>query len=259
MRQLFADPLPELNDMRQGPLGDCYLISVIGAAVNRDSGSVHDMIVENDDHSYTVHFANGRDVDVPPLTDAEVATSSTTGRDGLWLPVIENAYALTREQALPAEWQTETATDAIARGGHTAKVIPLLTGHQAEQIPLQLRSNVPGGRQAYAAQVRQALTAAVNDHRLITVDSPERGYMPPGLEVDHSYAILSYDNRTDMLRLWDPHNLNFYPNGSPGPANGYATEAGQFDMPLTDALLFFRVITLESTLHAPKYHALDAM
>src|SRR5215831_10666580 len=89
--------------------------------------------------SYDVSFPNGKHVHLAALTDAELALTSTTGNDGLWLAMLEKAYGTLRNDSLPEEKQTESTTDAIARGGSTTSTIRLMTGHSVTQVGLRPR------------------------------------------------------------------------------------------------------------------------
>jgi hypothetical protein len=283
-RDLFADGVPSLEACHQGPLGDCFFVAVVGASIVRNPEDVHSMITQQSDGSIDVSFPNGRKAHVPGLTDAELALTSTTGSDGLWLSVLEKAYGKIRNDSLPEEKQTESTTDAIARGGSTTTTIRLMTGHTVDRVSFRPRQ---GGRaqhrpdgdkkpevgkkpdddakpaekpaapaidpavlqahlDATLPKLREQLVEAIGNHKLIAAGTPKDGTMPPGVNGNHAYAVLGYDRTTDKVHLWNPHGNTFKPKGEPGLENGYPTRAGHFDMPLTEMGKVFAAITIET-------------
>lgn len=125
-RDLFLDETPDLDRCRQGPLGSCFFIAGVGAAVERDPAWVLSLFEAADDGAYLVRFGDGRTVRVEPLTDTELGLTSSTGDEGLWLAMLEKAYGTLRNDSKKEEDRTESMTDAIARGGSLATTIDLL-------------------------------------------------------------------------------------------------------------------------------------
>jgi hypothetical protein len=277
-RDLFADGVPNLESCHQGPLGDCFFVAVVGASVVRDPGAVRSMIKQERDGSCTVSFPNGKQVHVPALTDTELALTSTTGNDGLWLALLEKAYGTLRNEGLPEEKQTASTTDAIARGGSTTTTIRLMTGHSVSRIGLRPRTGGKAGSRktegdkpdgkgeapvvdetalkahldATLPGLREQLVEAMTNHRLAAAGTPKEGTLPPGINGSHAYAILGYDRGTDVVKLWNPHGNTFHPKGAPGLQNGYPTKAGHFEMPLTELGRVFNGVTIETEKPAQK-------
>ncbi len=280
-REVLIGEQPTLETCHQGPLGDCYFISVVGAAVVRDPASVMRMISSTPDGSYLVTFGDGRSATVPPLTDAEMALTSSAGQNGLWLPILEKAFGSLRTEALPEEKQSESATDAIAHGGSAAATIRLLTGHTTDRITFRPRSvrapaktdttaPAPAKTDAPPAKpgattpppvdpalldkhleetlpkVREHLTASLRDRRLVAAGTPKDGTMPPGVNPSHAYAVLEYNADADTVHLWNPHGNTFKPKGEPGLQHGYPTTGGHFWMPLNDFGHVFNGISFET-------------
>ncbi|HEX5052153.1 MAG TPA: C2 family cysteine protease [Planctomycetota bacterium] len=258
---LFRDDTPDLDHCHQGPLGDCYFVAAVGAFVHRDSAAVKQMIKERDGGGYDVHFGDGRSIELPPLTDAELALSGTTGDEGLWLPVLEKALGALRHQADPKRYAMETSTDAIARGGSTATIIRMLTGHQTTRIVLKKRprGTVPGpdGKPVpkppvpaadpdeLAARLRTEVGSALREKRLVACGAGTEPH-PPGINGKHAYAVLAFDAENDLLTLWNPHGNTFRPKGEAGLEHGYATRAGVFRIPVRDFVQVFGGLALET-------------
>ena len=243
-RDLFPQTLPALDACHQGPLGDCYLISVIGGMVARDPAAVAGMFQQHKDGVTTVTFGNHHRVEVPPLTDAEIAISSSAGTNGLWLTILENAYGKDRGAArFTADAETPD-TDAIAHGGSCGFVINQLDGFKTKLYSLQLKPGLHHTAQ-FPTNLMVDLKLALQSHLLAAAATPTNA-LPPGINGKHAYASLAYQTNTDIVHLWNPHGNNFKPKGPDGLKNGYTTKAGQFDIPLTDLLAIYRGVTIET-------------
>lgn len=276
-RDLLNGEQPTLESCRQGPLGDCYFIAVVGAAVARDPDSVRRMISPGAEGSYSVAFADGRQATVEPLTDAELALTSSAGPGGLWLSILEKAYGSIRTESLPEEKQSGSATDAIARGGSLVATIRLMTGNTTDRIMLRPRLPRPTAADSTGSEdapptrtpqpetavslnpalieehlakalprVRDHLVESLRDRRLVAAGTPKDVNMPPGVNPSHAYAILGYNPDMDTIDLWNPHGNTFKPRGKPGLESGYPTVGGRFTMPLEDFGRVFHGITFET-------------
>lgn len=259
-RELFLDPTPDLDKCRQGPLGDCYFVASVGAFVARDPVAITKLVTQLPDGGYVLQFGDGRMVKVPPLTDAELALSGSTGDEGLWLPVLEKGLGVLRHEENPAKYKTEAATDAIANGGSTATILKLLTGHDTERIqlkrqprsrekgpdgkPVMLPPVAAGSVEELVGKVRPALVAAFAEKRLVTCGTGTEA-QPPGISGKHAYAVLGFDDAASTVRLWNPHGNTFKPKGDAGLKNGYPTAAGVFTMPLAEYVQVFRGVVIE--------------
>jgi hypothetical protein len=246
--------------------------------VRHDAAAVRSMIVPVDERSgYDVHFGNGRTIRVAPLTDAEVAISSTTadrssdaGGEGLWLAVLEKAFGTMRMGDSPSRYATESATDAIAKGGSTGTSIQLLTGHRADRIALKrpVRGWVPdemdrnkkrvpvapgtvipmepaGDLDALERKVREGVEKTLGAGRLVAAGTGEEK-QPPGMSPKHAYAVLAFNASSGTFTIWNPHGNTFRPRGEAGLINGYPTKAGVFEMPVHDFVRVFSGVTLET-------------
>jgi hypothetical protein len=266
-RALFVDDTPDIDACKQGPLGDCFFVSAVGAFAHRDPDALKRMLVAQEDGNVRARFGNGQTVIVSPLSDAELALSGSTGDEGLWLPVLEKAMGLLRQDANPEKYDTDTATDAIARGGSTASIVRILTGKTTERIALKKRprstkkdaagnpvlepSKPAGDYEALAARVRQAAQSAFSERRLVTCSTLQEA-QPKGIAGKHAYAVLSYDAAADALHLWNPHGNTHVPKGAPGLEHGYLTKAGRFAIPVADFVRVFGSLVVETAVDLPK-------
>jgi|WetSurMetagenome_2_1015567.scaffolds.fasta_scaffold11907_3 hypothetical protein len=248
---LFLPGDPDLSTFHQGRLGDCYLLSPVAALVHRDPQSIRAMIQPIPKGGYEVAFGDGRRVEVPPLTDAELLLGARMdSRHGTWLAVIEKAYGLIREggvakrTGVPADPRT-TVPDELIGGGRSSDSIALLTGHRA-QVLGYLGVRTPIG------QVHETLTTTTQQRRLVCAGTPKLTGSPggparvPGISYHHSYAVFGYDSERRQVTLFNPHGNGFEPKGPPGPANGYPTQHGVFTLPLQDFVHIFQHMSCET-------------
>lgn len=277
-RDLAIDATPDLDQCRQGPLGSCFFLAPVGAAVHRDSGFVSSLISEKGGGGYLVKFGDGQSVELTPLTDVEVAISSSTGDEGLWLPVLEKAFGTLRKEADPDKYSMESATDAIANGGSVSGTIRALTGHRTESISLKRRAKAMPPRMTKdrrtvnveadgvtpyeaalppglaARRVRDRVFKALGERRLVAASTAYEP-QPPGINWRHAYAVLSFDRAADTLTLWNPHGNTFKPKtvrGNEGVDRhglgvGYATKGGVFTVPVGEFVRIFSTVTIEGT------------
>lgn len=260
-RDIFLDETPDLDRVRQGPLGNCFLVASVGALVHRDATALKSLITPRDDGGYNVRFGDGQAVTVGALTDAELALSGTTGDEGLWLPILEKAIGTLRMEANPEKYTTESPTDAIANGGSTATIVKLLTGNQTERITLKRRprstEKAPDGKPLpvdrvpvaepaeLARRVREGVSAAFAARRLVTTGTGTEK-QPPGISGKHGYAVLAFNVKSDTLTLWNPHGNTFTPKGEPGIDKGYQTRRGVFSLPVADFVRIFNSVVIET-------------
>jgi hypothetical protein len=117
-----------MTAIKQGDIGDCFFMSMLGALVHMHPEKVCQMI-EKDGKKYRVHFpGRPRPVQIGAPTDAEIALNTTARQNGLWLTVIEKAFAARTNRKLPMRKRERSPTDAID-GGYASDSVAALTGH----------------------------------------------------------------------------------------------------------------------------------
>ena len=87
-----------LGDVRQGAIGDCYLIAAMQSLTLHDPDAIDRLIKANSNGTYTVSFADGSQVvvspDLPVDNDGRLAFAKNgSGPTELWPMVLEKAYA----------------------------------------------------------------------------------------------------------------------------------------------------------------------
>ena len=95
---LFSTNGPTINDINQGYIGDCYLLSTLSSVANTDPALIKKDIVENADGTYTVGFGAKLathvlvDAELPVWPDGQVAYAGLGQQGSLWVSLIEKAY-----------------------------------------------------------------------------------------------------------------------------------------------------------------------
>ncbi|HEV8070565.1 MAG TPA: C2 family cysteine protease [Planctomycetaceae bacterium] len=258
-RDLFTgDGGPALDGIKQGALGDCFFMCVIGATVSRDPQTVRRMLRANPDGTTDVRFPAGRAVRVPRLTDGEIALTSSAADQGIWINVLEKAFGEV-SYAKPQTHHSEDDIDldVISRGGKILTTIQLMTGHKAFVIPIRRykdkKYHLPTGAEIprTLARLDSVFSKAFATNRLVCVDIapgvPGKD-IPPGLVGRHAYAVLGYDQTSQTVTVWNPHGKDFAPKTSPtGMEHGYPVKSGVFQVPLDDFVRIFNSVTYETS------------
>ena len=250
-RVLFLPTDPNLFTFHQGPVGDCYLMSVIGAVVFRDQKVIRSMIEPRSDGGFTVHFASGRTINIPTLTDGELVIGSPEGSNhGIWMGVLEQTWAqLTRENRQQKTGKVieddETLdTDLIGHGGNPGPVIGRFTGHKASHAAISKWAKQD--RNAAATRLEKLLTDLTVAHRIIVTVTPHAKDKKLPVPHGHAYGVVSYDPARHLVRVFNPWGNNRKPNGLPGLENGYATDHGFFEVPVSEFVQIFSSVEYET-------------
>jgi hypothetical protein len=202
----------DLNDIKQGQLNDCYVMSGTGAIARQDPNAIQNAIRENKDDkgnvtSYTVTlyqkrtgisgffqggyekkeytvdatFPNGGKHAGPGDTDAK-------GNQEIWPLVIEKAYG-----------QSKGGYDAINQGGNAGDVMTALTGRDTQHISPgnysfeQMQKDLKAG----------SVTAGTPDDKTVA----KKGPLGFGLHSWHSYVVTGTYTDKDgkqMVQLYNP-------------------------------------------------------
>ena len=205
---LYAPGGPQLSDIQQGPVGDCYFLSSVAAMLRADPQAILNMIHDNGDGTYTVTFADGSRETV---SGAEAAYVENTWKPGafnvdtaatptgesnvpvLWVQVLEQAYA-----------QRQGSYNAIGQGGFAENTLSLLDpGAKTHVVDPSNPFQVIGG--PGAKTLASALTAGlpVTASTKTTIDNSA---LAKQLNVvgDHEYYVTGYDPQTGLITLGNP-------------------------------------------------------
>ncbi len=240
---------PEERDIVQDSIGDCYLVSSMGALAQRQPDAIRDAIhYDPKTGNFQVRLYQeestwlGLSKEVKPVivevTQAEIldnihrrggSTMDNTGKDAVaWPAVIESAYAKLHD-AKPSDGLGEGYQKID--GGWAQEAMLTLTGSRGDHL-----SNADIASMG-ADAARQRLTQAMADGRPVTLSTdPERtshlfGMIgkdapPDGLVDDHVYMvdrIYKDKDGTVQIELRNPWGNNSLPanwgegKGSPSP------------------------------------------
>lgn len=180
--QSLFEGMPDPNSIQQGQIGDCFFLAALVAYATRNPQAVKDMIKSHPDGSYTVTFPGKPPVHISALTDAEKAMAAKS--NGLWAAVLEKAYAKLTHSGHPM-------TPGYMGSADTG--VDTFSSKQSRSIFLSEHK---------PADIRQKLIQALKAGKLV-----EAGCMSPslkGLVAGHAYTVLSFDDKSDQIRLRNP-------------------------------------------------------
>lgn len=233
-----------MSAIHQGGMGDCPFVSTIGALVHCDPTFIKKMTTENGTGSFTVSFGGGHSIRLNHITDGDIGMWTSAGTNGLWLTVLEKAYRRALLHAkIPHKSQEGTKAESIYDQFISGDTVQIFTGHEIFRLELK---DIRHGTEKYVS-LRQELKTTFANHLIIkaSTSKPPRTKVPdvPGT---HAYAVLAYDQKNDMLEVFNPWGNTFAPKGEEGLENGYATNGGIFHLPLRDAIRIFEAFNFET-------------
>jgi Calpain family cysteine protease len=230
-RQLFSEGIPRLTAIRQDWTTDCYFLSTVGALAQVNPQAIVRLITPAGNGMYTVSFPGKPPVRVPAPTDAELATYSNA-RDGLWLSLLEKAYAIVRIKAEPTQASTMEPLDSVGFRTGSSRVVELLTGHQSKTIELPAGSHRPADEHL-RQELRSQLQAAFREHLAVTLGNSH-----------HDYAIVAYEPSSDLVTIHNPYDRGGAETYPDGVKVSYSDE-GFFTLSVTQLVNYFNYLCFE--------------
>ncbi|MFI5378242.1 MAG: C2 family cysteine protease [Tepidisphaerales bacterium] len=162
-RPLFPSTGPGADDIRQGSVGDCYLMAGLAALAKADPNAIRQTITDLGDGTYAVRFyKNGQQNYVRVDGDLPVDSSNRLpytglGRQGsLWAALVEKAYATFRtgrnSYASLASGFIEEADAALGRKSRTvsrfssgASLLKWVGGELSQGHAVAMGTKAPNG------------------------------------------------------------------------------------------------------------------
>jgi len=131
------DSTPSIKDIKQGAIGDCYLIAGIYSMTNKDPQAIKNMIKDNGDGTVTVKLfdkvkgLDGENTFKEKFVTFEKSVVKGQGHaeDKLWVQMLEKAYAIHKG-----------SYEAIGSGGHTNDVYEAFLGKTSSKLEIQAKS-----------------------------------------------------------------------------------------------------------------------
>lgn len=227
----------------QGELGDCYFLAAIASLSNTPQGKkqIQNMIKDLGNDRVQVTFPGKQPVTIYKPTQSELSLYSNAGSDGLWLSILEKAYAHTRnEQDLTSlVYKRANPYDKIGNGGHLLTGIKGVTGKFLPDTDVLIITPLSTLRlklqQAIAK--KQVVTCGTSPKLPWTDDTTKNG-----LPLSHAYSVLDFDPKTDMVTVRNPWGSTEVSDGN-GPRDG--VDDGTFKMPLSEFKSSFSMICYE--------------
>jgi Calpain family cysteine protease len=185
--ELFGAEGPQLRDIKQGRIGDCYFLAAVGSLVANDPDAIREMIRDNGDGTYSVRFYRAGepvwihvDSELPVDDQGRLVYAKGVDSDGdkqleIWVGLLEKAYAKFRDRFSSNE--DVEGYGEIDDGGHSDTVMKALTGQKAE------RFGVLASTDEFAAAL-----GATNDGRLMTIQT--KAGAADGWVGNHVYTVV---------------------------------------------------------------------
>lgn len=192
------------TDIKQGNLGDCYMVAVLAAIADKTSSIIQGMIRPNGDETFTVRFYRlNRNQLVPDYVtvDNQLPVNITSGRsvfasfgnrhndpsNELWVSLTEKAYAQWAATGYASRSRVANSYDAIGDGGFSNVVFRQIIG---------------------SSDIHQTFNMQATNTESILVDAALRGkpivvYRYMTRNTGHAYFLKSYaDGKFYLYNPW---------------------------------------------------------
>lgn len=187
--------------VKQGYIGDCYLLAAVSSVAKSDPGSIARMIKDNHDGTYTVRFPGAADKSfkVKAPTEAETLRFNGAGRYGVWVNVLEKAYGKYRQEN--KDWlsrlldrdENKSPAEGADGGGLPSEALQMLTGRTGG-VTATSDFKEKDLRDRLQASTGNSLLplVAVRQASLLSQIFPEEGDRKSPVVKNHAYSVLSF-------------------------------------------------------------------
>ncbi len=238
---LFANGKASIrpDHITQGELGDCYFLAAVASLANTERGktAIFDMIKPLEGNRFEVTFPGQSPVTVDAPTHSERSLYSSSGKDGIWLAVLEKAYA---HQQNDSAWIIKHSNpyDKIGNGALLDAGIRAVSGKFSDTdiLPLTRMSTLRLKLQQAVAGEKSATAGILNE---LWGDKRTDN----GLPVGHAYSILDYNAATDEVTVRNPWGSTELVDDKGRTRDG--KNDGTFTMSLTEFKSTFHMIAYE--------------
>lgn len=212
---LFSRFGPQVQDITQGQLGDCFMLAALGAVAKANPQVIRQSMTDLGDGTYAVRFLTSTgetylrvDGTLPVDASGNLIYAKQGARGSIWVPIFEKAYAIHR---------LGTSSYAALEGGFPGEIyedlgLPaqsVFSADTPEQLLQMLREAVNAG-QAVTMGVSEVADDAplVSGHAYMVdnVQLSDGGATSlvlrntwPQAAADNSYIILSADDALDAF------------------------------------------------------------
>jgi len=134
---LFAGK-PTIDDVKQGGLGDCYLLSAITSVVHTNPDHFYNNMRDNLDGTVTVKLYRRANEPVN-YTLKKSIVGNTYAQGALWVRLLEKAYAAAGFSGKTGVLSSENRSYAAIEGGDAGVALEHLVGKEARAYPVGRR------------------------------------------------------------------------------------------------------------------------
>ena len=186
-----------LGCIKQNRLGDCYFLAALACLAKHRPEEIKNMITKINKNKYKIKFPGKASIMVDTPTDGELGLYAG-GQDGIWPAVLEKAFAKhANEKKKKVDYYK-----SIESGKYEGIVI--LTGHSWDlQYTFSTTCNNHRFNIKEAIEYKMVIIAGLKGNGNIVRKSgnyTEKISLTP----NHAYAILSFDEKTDKIDIFDP-------------------------------------------------------
>ncbi|KPK80688.1 MAG: hypothetical protein AMJ81_11565, partial [Phycisphaerae bacterium SM23_33] len=181
---VFADG-PEYEDIRQGAVGDCYLLASLASLAQFDPGIIQQMVAPLGDGTFAVRFyRNGESVYVRvdgdlPVRSTGLLAYASLSRDGeMWVPLVEKAYTYFRYgqnsySSIGGGWMSVVYAEVT----NQASGVKWVSGTESELYEY-LRSHMDAGHALTMGSCSTAPAPIIGSHAYMvnSVQATDSGY-----------------------------------------------------------------------------------
>lgn len=226
--------MPDPHAIQQGSVGDCWFLSAMGSVAAQNPQAIKDMIVPNEDGTYTVTFPNGKSATVDAPTKAELAYGASSGQNGMWASLMEKAYAtVENEEAWSSTTHPIDQIDGARTPNNGTDVFSANGSSDSDTLALT-SADTTAKKMEEAFANGQSVNALVGKNLL-------GGPGPDGLPTGHIYAVEGYDPQTRTITLRNPWGRSERKNGDGTTKDG--TDDGVFTVTVEEFNQMFTTVS----------------
>jgi hypothetical protein len=224
-KPLFSSSGPSMNDINQGYLGDCYLLSCLAEVAKHNSSDITAMFTSNGNNTYGVRFyVDGKAKYVTVNTSlADGGSIFNYGGSDIWASLAEKAYAqLQASGAVTGNSISGNSWTAIGNGGAPEMALEEITGATAitdfdasggswSKVVYNQSFGVTGYTTGNStSSVLSTLVAELATGDDVILSSYTNARDASGkttLVADHAMSVYGYDSKTGMLEIRNPWGI----------------------------------------------------
>lgn len=230
--QMWIGPLPSLEQIRMGEFGNSAFVALAAGLASENPTQMRANFIPRGQGVYQVMLPD-RQLQVPPLTTAQIAGSSTLGNEGLWMALLEKAVDIACKKAgatIVGDGTTGSCADAAGElfkvyfnPNFSTSIFASTKGKDAKPLTSEKISDKDQfiwGTLRYAMAQKAPAIAMTYANNAV-----------PGLKSVAWVVSISQETSKYTARFWDPRGGDFTPKGPPNLTNGYEIKNGYFSVP----------------------------